>query len=69
MLALTCFILVQRKGDMDQNVFKSSVATIALICNIFTWMESAAGFCVGCFLYNNVLVKYFGKEECKECKL
>ncbi len=41
----------------------------ALTCNLFTWLESAAGFCVGCVVYNNVVVKYLGREECKECKL
>jgi hypothetical protein len=68
-LALSCFILVQFKDDIGEAAFKPAVATIALICNFFTWLESAAGFCVGCFVYNNVLVRYFGKEECKECKL
>lgn len=69
MLALSCFIIVQFKDDIDEKDFKAAVAAIALTCNLFTWLESSAGFCVGCFVYNNVLVKYFGKEECKECKL
>ena len=69
LLALTCFILVQKKDEIDESAFRASVAAVALTCNLFTWLESAAGFCVGCFVYNNVLVKYFGKEECKECKL
>ena len=69
MLALTCFIIVQLKEKISEEAFKPTVAAIALTCNLFTWLESAAGFCVGCFVYNNVLVKYFGKEECKECKL
>jgi thiol-disulfide isomerase/thioredoxin len=69
MLALTCFIIVQLKDKISEEAFRATVAAIALTCNLFTWLESAAGFCVGCFVYNNVLVKYFGKEECKECKL
>ena len=70
LLSLSCFILVQFKDEIGEKAFKPSIATVAaLICNIFTWLESAAGFCVGCFVYNNILVKYFGKEECSECKL
>lgn len=69
MLALSCFIIVQYKDNLSEETFKIAVAAIALTCNLFTWLESAAGFCVGCFVYNNVLVKYLGKEECKECKL
>lgn len=69
LLALSCFILVQFKDDISYSAFKPAVAAIALTCNLFTWLESSAGFCVGCFVYNNVLVKYFGHEECKECKL
>ena len=69
MLASTCFIIVQLKDKISEDAFRATVAAIALTCNLFTWLESAAGFCVGCFVYNIVLVKYFGKEECKECKL
>ncbi|KAK1740279.1 DUF4395 domain-containing protein [Skeletonema marinoi] len=69
MLALSCFIIVQFKDEISEKDFKAAVAAIALTCNLFTWLESAAGFCVGCFVYNNVFVKYLGKEECKECKL
>lgn len=69
MLALSCFIIIQFKNEISEEAFRPTVAAIALTCNLFTWLESAAGFCVGCFIYNNVFVKYFGKEECKECKL
>lgn len=69
MLALSCFIIVQNKDNISEESYRASVISIALICNLFTWLESAAGFCVGCFMYNNVLVKYLGKEECSECKL
>ncbi len=66
MLASTCFIIVQLKDKISEDSFRATVVAIALTCNLFTWLESAAGFCVCCFVYNNVLVKYFGKEECKE---
>lgn len=67
-LATTCFILVQFRKDLG-DAYRPAVATVALTCNLATWLEGNAGFCVGCFLYNNVLVPYTGKEECSECKL
>lgn len=69
MLGTICFIMVHLRDDIDESAVWPIVTAIALTCNIFTWLESAAGFCVGCFVYNNVIVKYFGKEECNECKL
>lgn len=67
-LGTTCFILVQYRKEIGDH-YKASVATVALTCNLATWLEGNAGFCVGCFLYNNFLVKYMGKEECSECKI
>jgi thiol-disulfide isomerase/thioredoxin len=67
-LALTCFILVQFRLELG-SAYRPAVATVAFMCNVATWLEGNAGFCVGCFLYNNVLVPYLGKEECNECKL
>jgi thiol-disulfide isomerase/thioredoxin len=67
-LATTCFILVQFHHELGV-AYIPSVTAIALTCNLATWLEGNAGFCIGCFLYNNLLVPYFGKEECNECKL
>ena len=67
-LATTCFVLVQYRVELG-SAYRPSVTAIALTCNLATWLEGNAGFCVGCFLYNNVLVKYMGKQECSECKL
>jgi thiol-disulfide isomerase/thioredoxin len=67
-LAISCFVLVQYRHRLG-NAYKPSVAAIALTCNLATWLEGNAGFCIGCFIYNNVLVKFFSYEECKECKL
>jgi thiol-disulfide isomerase/thioredoxin len=67
-LALSCFILVQYRSDLGK-AYKPAVGAIALTCNLATWLEGNAGFCVGCFIYNNVLVKMFSYEECNECKL
>ncbi|CAJ1938900.1 unnamed protein product [Cylindrotheca closterium] len=68
MLATTCFILVQYRKELGA-AYKPSVTAVAFTCFLATWLEGNAGFCVGCFLYNNVLTKYFHYEECNECKL
>ena len=68
LLATSCFILVQFKHRLGAG-YIPSVTAIALTCNVATWLEGNAGFCVGCFIYNNVLTKFFDYEECKECKL
>ena len=67
-LATTCFVLVQYRDELG-SAYRPSVAAVALTCNLATWLEGNAGFCVGCFVYNNLLVPYMGKEECSECKL
>lgn len=67
-LAVTCYTLVQFKEELG-DAYKPAVAGVALTCNVATWLEGNAGFCVGCFIYNNILVKFFKYEECKECKL
>jgi glutaredoxin len=38
-------------------------------CIVLTWLEGNMGFCMGCWFYNTVVVKYFGGHECQECKL
>ena len=67
-LGTTCFILVQFRKELG-DAYIPSVTTIALICNLATWLEGNAGFCIGCFVYNNIMVKYMGGQECSECKL
>lgn len=67
-LSTTCFTLVQVRADLG-SAYKPAVTAVALTCSVATWLEGNAGFCVGCFLYNNVFVKYFNYDECKECKL
>eukprot|EP00529_Nitzschia_sp_RCC80_P020782 CAMPEP_0113468484 /NCGR_PEP_ID=MMETSP0014_2-20120614/15382_1 /TAXON_ID=2857 /ORGANISM="Nitzschia sp." /LENGTH=403 /DNA_ID=CAMNT_0000360881 /DNA_START=210 /DNA_END=1421 /DNA_ORIENTATION=+ /assembly_acc=CAM_ASM_000159 len=67
-LATTCFIMVQYRVEMG-DAYRPAVTAVALTCNLATWLEGNAGFCVGCFMYNNLLVPYLGKEECSECKL
>lgn len=67
-LAITCFTLVQFRQELG-SAYTPAVTAVALTCNVATWLEGNAGFCVGCFIYNNVLVKMFKYEECNECKL
>jgi len=67
-LATTCFILVQFRKELG-DAYRPSVTAVALTCSLATWLEGNAGFCVGCFVYNNIMVKYMGGQECSECKL
>jgi thiol-disulfide isomerase/thioredoxin len=67
-LAVTCFVMIQFREDLG-DAYVPAVAAVALTCNTATWLEGNAGFCVGCFIYNNFLVHYFHFEECNECKL
>jgi hypothetical protein len=65
-LCLTWFLIRERLGDAYQPVITATV----IACNIATWLESSCGFCLGCYIYNNYLVKWFDHlEECSECKL
>jgi hypothetical protein len=67
-LATTCFIMVQFRKELG-SAYKPAVAAVALTCNLATWLEGNAGFCIGCFIYNTVFVKYLNYDECNECKL
>jgi thiol-disulfide isomerase/thioredoxin len=39
------------------------------MCSAATWMESALGFCIGCWVWNNIVVVHFKLKPCEECKL
>jgi thiol-disulfide isomerase/thioredoxin len=67
-LAVLCFTFFSKHEELDE-YYKPLVTTVVFMCNIFTWLESSCGFCVGCFVYNNFLSKWFGWHECSECKL
>eukprot|EP00526_Cylindrotheca_closterium_P011082 CAMPEP_0113654640 /NCGR_PEP_ID=MMETSP0017_2-20120614/29264_1 /TAXON_ID=2856 /ORGANISM="Cylindrotheca closterium" /LENGTH=385 /DNA_ID=CAMNT_0000567801 /DNA_START=430 /DNA_END=1587 /DNA_ORIENTATION=+ /assembly_acc=CAM_ASM_000147 len=66
-LATTCMVFVQFRKDMGA-VYKPAVAAVVFTCFVATWLEGNLGFCVGCYLYNEVIVGYFDREECVECK-
>jgi hypothetical protein len=61
-------MLVQFRHELG-DAYKPAVTAVALTCNLATWLEGNAGFCIGCFIYNNVMVHFFSYEECNECKL
>ncbi|KAL7503459.1 hypothetical protein ACHAXN_003124 [Cyclotella atomus] len=48
--------------------YRIYIAVIVGIFNLATWLESAAGFCIGCFIYNKAVVPMFKLDECVECK-
>lgn len=49
--------------------YKVYIVVIVSIFNLATWLESAAGFCIGCFIYNKFVVPAFKLDECVECKI
>lgn len=69
MLVSMCFIVYMARHEIGSEHARPWLATTIILCNIATWFESSAGFCVGCFIYNNYLTKMFDLEECGECKL
>lgn len=68
-LACICFTFVMIGKDDLGSAYKPLVATVVFMCNIFTWLESACGWCFGCFVYNTYLAPWFNLEECSECKI
>ena len=68
MLGTTCFTLVQFREDLG-DAYRPAVTAVAITCNLATFLEGNAGFCVGCAIYNNIIVPFGGGEECNECKL
>ena len=68
-LVVMCMVVFSLKDEMGLEHARPWLAVTVILCNLATWFESAAGFCVGCFIYNNYLTKYLGLEECQECKL
>lgn len=68
-LVSMCFIVYMARLEIGIEHARPWLATTIILCNIATWFESSAGFCVGCFIYNNYLTKLLDLEECNECKL
>jgi hypothetical protein len=67
-LSVCCFTFFSLRQELG-SAYKPLVALVVFTCNFFTWLESACGFCVGCFVYNTFLTKWFHLEECSECKI
>lgn len=67
-LSVCCFTFFSLREELGA-AYKPLVALVVFTCNFFTWLESSCGFCVGCFVYNTFLTKWFDLEECSECKI
>ncbi len=67
-LVLTCAITFGRKDHIGEDIAQPIIWTAILMCNVATWLESVAGFCIGCAIYNAWVAKLLGLEECAECK-
>ena len=67
-LATMCFTFFSLRKDLG-SAYRYLIAATVLTCNVATWLESSAGFCLGCFVYNNYLVPWLELEECQECQL
>ena len=48
---------------------KVLVVLSVVTCNVLTWLESALGFCLGCFIYNKLVAPALKMEECEDCKV
>lgn len=68
-LATSCLTIFLLRDEIDPDWYTPLIGLVALTCQLATWLESSAGFCLGCFVYNTYLVPYWGMEECHECKL
>lgn len=67
-LATSCLTFFLFRKDLGE-AYIPLVGLSVLSCNLATWLESACGFCLGCFIYNTYLTKWFHLEECQECKI
>ena len=68
-LATSCLTIFLLRKEIDKDLYTPLIGLVALSCMLATWLESSAGFCLGCFVYNTWMVPYFKMEECSECKL
>jgi glutaredoxin 3 len=64
-MVLTCltFVLATDKSLHNRKYYMVGIASV---CVILTYLESAVGFCLGCYMFNKIAPK-LGWEECKEC--
>lgn len=62
LLVNTCFV-----GWLLESTYVQYSA--ACMCFLATWLEASAGFCLGCFLYNNMVVPLMRWDVCHECTM
>ena len=68
-LSVLCLNLFVNRFRLGPDLYRPLIGATVLTCNLATWLESSCGFCLGCFIYNTYLVKWFKLEECQECKI
>mmetsp|Transcript_17377 Transcript_17377/g.47435 ORF Transcript_17377/g.47435 Transcript_17377/m.47435 type:complete len:127 (+) Transcript_17377:925-1305(+) len=68
-LATSCLLIFLLRDSMDKDLYRPLIGAVAMTCNVATWLEACAGWCLGCFIYNSVIVPMYKLEECSECKL
>ena len=68
---LACFVsmVLAKSGIFGGIGQEATVVSLTSVCFVLTWLEAVCGFCVGCFMYNYMVVPWFGLEECVECKI
>eukprot|EP00934_Nitzschia_sp_Nitz4_P006239 Nitzschia sp. Nitz4//scaffold266_size26515//3664//4746//NITZ4_008253-RA/size26515-processed-gene-0.8-mRNA-1//-1//CDS//3329544856//6229//frame0 len=67
-LATSCLLVFVFRKDLGE-AYRPAIGAVVIACNTATWLESCCGFCLGCYIYNNYMTKWFHVEECQECKL
>lgn len=66
MLAIACYAVFSNRTKLGK-AYEPAMLPIVFMCSFFTWLESACGFCVGCWMYSTFLVPCFGWKQCQEC--
>lgn len=67
-MACSCLVLKLLQDRIDDAAFRPAIGGVAAFCNLATWLESSCGFCLGCWMYNKIVVPMFKLERCHECK-
>jgi thiol-disulfide isomerase/thioredoxin len=62
-----CLVNICFVGYMRQMRALSMLAVFA--CYVATWLESALGFCIGCWVWNRIVTPCSGRQACDECKV
>ena len=70
LLVFLCLLWVIILGkETLLGAYKPLFLATVVICNIATGLEASLGFCLGCYIYNKIIVPMFKLEECEDCKM